>query len=204
MTARVSRHFSFDAAMHCDNTFMINHYELKLYIDVMTENVREQNIALERIKFMFDSNLENSIFVNEANQEAMDKYRFAGLRICPLPEEPFDQIVAAVIMSKLNAITENKMFISEIIILSKVCDDVSFHISHNEDMEFRQSVGVWYTDPTPCICLFPKKDTKNKKIVPLKKDSPGWNDLGLGWTAPDPSEKNNEIVFTNTDTTSLH
>ena len=79
MTARVSRNFSFDAAMHSDDVFIVNHYELALDIDVLTETIREQNIALERIKFVLEANLENSVFVNETKQEVINKYRFAGL-----------------------------------------------------------------------------------------------------------------------------
>jgi len=204
MTARVSRTFSFDAGMHNDDVFIVNHYELALDIVVLTETIREQNIALERIKFVLEANLENSIFVNETKQEFIDKYRFAGLRVCPIPDEPYDQIIGAVIMSKLNAIVEGRMHISEITILSKLCDGVSFHISDQEDTEFSTKTGVWYTDPTPCICLVAKKDNQKLKIVPLKKDSPGWSDLGLSWKEPDQSKVNNEITFTNTDTTSLH
>jgi hypothetical protein len=193
MNARVSREFTFNAAVHYDDTFIINSYNLNMYMDVATEDIREQNIALERIKYLTEYCLENCIFVDYKNTKAIEAYAKANIKVCVLPEEPYDQVVAAVLLSKFNAITEKKMFINEIEICSSICDDVKFFVSAEEDIEFDSKLGVWWTDNSPLIFDSPKK-TKKDKIVELKKDSGDWNTIGLGWKDYTASDRG-EIVF---------
>lgn len=202
MSARVSREFKIDAAIHYDSSFIINSYLIVLDMDVITEDIREQNISLERIKFILEGCIDNCIMIHDTELVAINAYASAGIRVCTLPEEPYDQIVAAVIMSKLNAVAEGKLSITEVTINSKICDGVSFHISREEDSDFRSTQGVWWTDNSPSICDVPKKSNKKDKIVQLRKDVPDWIDLGLGWKEPeshiDP-KFGTEIVFMNLD-----
>lgn len=193
MNARVSREFTFKAAAHYDDTFIINLYNLIMYMDVTTEDVREQNIALERIKYITEVCLENCIFVDYKNTKAIEAYSKANIKVCSLPEEPFDQVVAAVLLSKFNAITEKKLFVNEIEICSDLCDDVKFFVSHDENIEFYAKNGVWWTDNSPLIFDLPKK-IKKDKIVELRKELGDWNTIGLSWKEFNRSDKG-EIVF---------
>lgn len=195
MTARVSRDFAFDAGIHTDNSFIINHYEITLHIDVYSDDVREQNIALERIKYIIEVCLENSVLINESLPNAIAAYQAAGLRVCTLPDEPYDQIVAAVLISKINAVTEEKIAVTEINIVSKICDGVSFFISQEEVATFTQKQGVWWTENSPSICSLIKKE--KTKVVNLRKEGPGWAELGLTWK--DQGVSNNEITFSPVD-----
>lgn len=195
MSARVSRDFRFQAGMHYDDSFIINFYEFTLFIEVITEDVREQNVALDRIKYLLDGCFENCVFVSATNKIAIEGYARAGMRICTLPEDPYDQIVAAVILSKLNRITEGKVYISEIRLKSRICDEVMFYISNQEDSEFTTVIGAWWTDPTTAIADTPKKVNKKDKVVELKRDNPDWSELGLSWKEPEVESKSNEIVF---------
>jgi hypothetical protein len=191
MTARVSRDFAFDAGTHTDNAFVINHYQMTLNIDVYSDNIREQNIALERIKYIIEVCLENSVLVRDTHTSAIAAYQAAGLKVCSLPEEPYDQIVAAVLLSKLNVVTEDKVAVTDITIVSKLCDGVNFIISQDEVASFSNKVGVWWTENSPAIISHLKKE--RAKIVEMKKDCPGWTELGLTWK--DQEISNNEITF---------
>lgn len=191
MSATISRSFTLQAAIYYEENFIINNYEIKLYMDVNTDNIREQNIAMDRIKYLFDVCLDSCVFIDAKNIKIIDLYDKAGLVICPLPDEPFDQIIGALLIRKINAITENNLFVTEIKIKSRICDDVVFYVSCEEEIEFKNLQGVWWNENSPNISINAKK-TKKEKIVNLKKESIDWNILGLGWKE---ETKKGEVVF---------
>lgn len=195
MNTRVSREFEFQAAVHYEDSFIINSYKLDLSMEVTTDDIREQNIALDRIKYLISECFENCIFVDVHENKAIDLYLKAGLHVCPVPEEPYDQIVAAVLLSKFNAVTEKKLYVNEIKIKSAICDDVTFYVSHEENIEFLESPNVWWTDNSASIFDVSKK-SKKEKIVELKKEPIDWNIIGLTWKEKKVTSKDSgEIVF---------
>lgn len=198
MYARIEREFEFQAGIHFENNFIINSYNILLQMGVTTENLHEQNIAFERIKYLIEYHLENSLFIDYREKAAIDLYSKAGIKICVLPDEPFDQIVAAVLLSKFNTITEKKLFVMEMRILSKISDGVSFYLSHDEVDNFTTTEDVWYTENSARINEH-KKINKKEKIVELKKENSDWNSIGLGWKSLDAEKNGNEIVFTSQD-----
>lgn len=198
MSARVTKDFAFHAGLYYEKVFLINTYHVRLYMDVKVEDIIIQNIALDRIKHLFHSELDNCIFVHETNKTVIDNYNKAGLKVCTLPEEPYDQIISLVLLKKINSITDNKLFVNQIKISSMISDDVAFYVSHEDHVEFWDRQSAWWTNPSPCITDWVKKLTKKDKIVELKKDSNAWTDLGLSWKQKD-STTNNEIVFLNLD-----
>lgn len=193
MTARISKKFSFYAAIHQDGNFISNVYDIELYIEVMTDDVEMQNIAMDRIKYLFDFSLDSCIFVDTKEVKAIDLYSKAGIQVCPIPDEPYDQVIAAVILNKLNVITENHMLVTEIKIQSDMCDDVCFYIGYDEQADFLSFPNAWWTENSPNIATFGKK-TKKDKIVELKKEPLEWAQLGLGWKGKS-SANTGEIVF---------
>lgn len=195
MIARISREFAFQAAIHYENSFILNTYIIDLMMDVATEDIREQNVALERIKYLIDVSFENCLFVDQSEVKPIEYYAKAGIRVCPLPEEPYDQVIAAVLLNKFNAVAETKLYVNEIKIRSKISDDVSFYVAEDEQADFCEGTGVWWTDSSPSICDYPKK-IKREKIVELKKEPVDWASIGLLWKAPDENLKDKgEIVF---------
>lgn len=180
MNTRISKKFPLQAAIHYEGNFIINNYDLELFMDVTTESIREQNIAMDRIKYLFEYCFDSCIFIDVNDTKAMEAYSKTGIRICPLPDEPYDQVVAAVLISKINAITDGHLFLTEIKIRSDICDDVYFYVSQEEEAEFQQLSGVWWTDSSPNTNIFLKK-TKREKVVDLRKEQIDWNSLGLGW-----------------------
>lgn len=191
MNARISRKFNFSAGIYYDGQFIINSYDLELFMDVTTDDIREQNIAMDRIKYLFEICLESCVFVEAKDAKIIDLYEKAGLTICPLPDEPYDQVIAAVLICKINAITENKLFVTEIKIKSKICDDVVFYIAHNEETEFQNLQDHWWNDNSPNISAINKKQ-KKEKIVDIKKKPIDWNNLGLSYKE---IKKKGEVVF---------
>jgi len=180
MNARISKDFSFLAGIHTENSFVINSYQIGLNIEVNTIEIREQNIAMERIK-LFLATLEDCVFVNEQEKAAIENYKKAGLKVCTLPDDPYDQVVAVVLMKKLNTITEEKLTIYDISILSLVCDDVKFYVSIHDQTEYDEIKNSWWTQNNIAIIDDVKKSHKKDKIVPLHKNTLDWNNVGLNF-----------------------
>lgn len=194
MYAKIERGFQFQAGVYFQNNFVINTYDLVLQMLVMAEDMHEQHIALERIKYILEEALESCIFVSAAEKNTIDLYSKAELKVCVLPDEPYDQVVAGVILSKLNAITEEKIIVDEIKLLSKISDGVSFFVGIEDLDFFSKSPSDWYNENNILINNLSKKVNKKEKIVELKSQSNDWNSVGLHWATID-STVENKISF---------
>jgi hypothetical protein len=199
MTARIQRSFDLQMGVHFTGVFYMNIYDIDLHFNVETENIKEQNIALERIKFYLAECLEYSIFVHDKEEDAIEKYMSANLKVSVLPEEPYDQIVAIMLMTKLNAITEGRLVITDISISSRMSDGVS--CMHDIDDNIGPFITKdWWNEGNTKINNY-KYSPKNKKILKLIKPI-DWVDVYLNWdhtTEPIVQNIANEIVYVNFD-----
>jgi hypothetical protein len=195
MSTKIQRDFAFQAGVHYENKLLMNLYSITLTIYVEVNCPKEQNIAMERIKYFLVDCLENSIFVNEKESKAIEKYLDANIKVCTLPNEPYDQIVMQALLLKLNAITEGRFAVSEIVFNSKMSDGVKFfgEIDDIED-EFGKNEGWWFNSSTCTSNL--SKINKKEKIVKLRANPNDWEE-SLMWEIK--TEKSNvaEITFTN-------
>jgi len=199
MTARIQRSFDLQMGVHFTGVFYMNIYDIDLHFNVETENIKEQTIALERIKFYLAECLENSIFVYDNEEDAIERYLSANLKVSVLPEEPYDQIIGIMLMTKLNAITEGRLVITDISISSRMSDGVSC-MQDIEDSIGPFIVKDWWNENNTKINSY-KYSPKNKKILKLTK-LVEWSDVFLNWDnteEPIIQDIANEIVYVNFD-----
>lgn len=189
MNTQIEREFDFQACVYFQNNFLINSYWFDLVMEVNTESIHEQNVAMERLKYLIHDLFDNSIFVSVNDSNTIQKYTNAGLKVCVIPEEPFDQIISLVILLKTNAICENKIKVTDISLISKLSDKVKF-IENIETAQNAIKNDGWWNDPSPNLCI--KSPNKKEKIVKLIKNE--WSDLGLSWT--EKKFKSTEVLFT--------
>lgn len=177
MIAQIHKDFTFLTAVHFEGKYMVNLYEMSSLMIVETENPKDQNTAIDRITYFLNNTVENCIFIYEKETKAIEKYQDAGLTICTLPEEPYDQIVGMILLNKLNAIMENKIVIEEIIFGSKLSNLIKFNINYEaSSIEFNKN--NWYNQGSLDINV---KKSKGK-VVPLIRND-GWAELNLTWQA---------------------
>lgn len=177
MIAKISKEFAFESAIHFEDSFIINFFNIDLQMEIHTEDHREQNIAIERVNHYINTYIENCIFVHDKDDKAIKKYEEAGLRVLILPEEPYDQIIGVILMMKFNAIMENKVVITDIIIHSKLSANIKFHTQVEESEDFLGN--YWWNDPSTSYKLANQKN-KKEKIVKLF-DNSDWASIGLIW-----------------------
>lgn len=195
MAARIQKSFDILMGVYFNGKFHMNIYEIDLYCNVETESIREQNIALERIKFFLNHCIESAILVEESKSNVIQDYINAGLKVCTLPEEPYDQIIGIMLMTKLNAIAEGRLLVCDISISSRLSDGVSCCHDISENIGPFYENGWWNESNTK---INNNKHSKGKKVVKLSKPTIEWEEVYLDWgtTEPKLDEFNaSEVVF---------
>ena len=183
MTQRIEKDFLFDTAIHFENGFYINQYQITLSMLVNTDVIKEHNTALERINYFISHRIQSSLFIEENETEAIQKYKAAGINICTLPDEPHDQIISMVLLTKFNALTENKLIITDLILGSTFSEGVKFHtVSEIAEDIIDQHSSKWWNCAT--ICMEDSKlenSGEDHKIIELFSDD-AWEKLDLGFS----------------------
>lgn len=199
MTARIKRNFSFQSGVYFKDNFYLNVYTVLIYFDIETTSALEQFVSMERIRYFFQKNLENSIFINENHTDIIEKYLDASLKVCTFPEDPFDQMVAIMLVKKLNAILEGRMVVTDVSVTSVYSDEIHHLHSIEENCGPFNEPG-WWDDPSPKVNNINSiSSAKSKKLVKLIKQTVSWDELNLSFDLKDPfdTSKNSEIVFVN-------
>lgn len=201
MTARIKKNFSFQAGVYFKDTFYLNLYTILIYFDIETTSAMEQFVSMERVKYFFSQCLENSILVNEHHSDVIEKYIEASIKVCTLPTDPFDQIVAIMLVKKLNSILEGRMLITDISVTSLYSDDIHHLHSIEENFGPFNELGWWHDNSPKYNNINFINSTKSKKLIKLVKQNTSWEELSLSYDVKDPFEnsKNSEIVFVNFD-----
>jgi hypothetical protein len=175
MNSRVEKDFYFLSAVHIMDTYWVNAYEVTVSMIVETENEVEANVAIERISHYIDSAIQNSIFIDRAASEKIEKYKEAGMKVCCTPGLPHDQVVASILMLKLNAIMENRITITDIVLTSKLNGDLRYNVVLEVAEEYYSGNNWWNKSDISINCT-----TDDTNIVKLFDDNE-WKSLNLGW-----------------------
>ena len=182
MITRIERDIFFAAGVHFDDAYYINTYDFLLSMLVETDIPKEHTIAMDRFDLFIKDAATNAVFINEDKHEEMEKYKEAGLKIITLPGEPFDQIVAMVLLLKLNAIMENRIKITDITISSLLGEGIRYPIvtetAENADMMLGDK--WWHNSDMETTNQTVFKFEPENNIVKLFDDSI-WAQYDLSW-----------------------
>ena len=192
MSTIIQKDFAFQAGLYFEGSFLMTLYNVSLVMSVETESIREQNIAMDRIKYFLNNCLEHSILVQDSEKAMIEKYQAADLKVCTVPEAPYDQIISVLLLQKLNAITDGRLIVSDITLVSELSDGVAFIYdidTVNETSPFKKG---WWTESNTKISNI--KPNRKEKIVRLTKIKNDWSCIGLDWEAKVP--KTAKIIFT--------
>ena len=183
MSSRVEKDFVFDSCIHFDDKFLINSFNVSMSILIETPDAVEQNIAIERVGHFVYTCINHSVFVNEDDVKAIQLYKNAGINVIVTPDDPYDQILAMLLIVKLNAITEGRLTITDLTLCSTLSDGIRFCMVSEiaEDTIDTSNPRLWWNQPNLCIAHNNTIDLQNKNIVKLFGDE-GWKESGLDWS----------------------
>ena len=87
----------FTSTILLHDSIVPNSYNITIKFNSNTDNIVNQNRAFDRIKYFFQSMLNNGLIMNYKNVNADTLSQYAD-KIIMIPEEPFDQIMVAIII----------------------------------------------------------------------------------------------------------
>lgn len=196
MNVRLRYNITFPAAAWFEEELMMTNYTVALNFLTQTLDPRDQNIALDRVKYFLINELHSTIFINQAEVERAEAFTDVGLNVTTLPEEPVDQVVSIMLYYKLNAIMEGRMKITELVMSSDAGDGIEYFHNENEHTDLFPESGWWH-EPTLCHSSVELDDeTEGENVVSIGTNTE-WEDQELGWAHEEVTTDLGQVVFAN-------
>ena len=171
MNVRLQSQFELLASYYWNGQYSVNRYNIILDMITVTYDADDQNIAFDRMKYMLYSVFSDSVFVHQDDSEAIKHFEDLEINVIKLPDVPVDQIVGMMLFYKLNAVCEEKLFITQVGISSSRGQNLVYLHDEEEDSGPFESVGWWHSSEPNCMTNV----KNNNKIVSLgHKES--WGD----------------------------
>jgi hypothetical protein len=142
----ISYETGFESVICLDNWLMPNLYRCKLDFEINTDDVDHQTIAFERCKIFIESIMADSLMINIENPLLPTLTKKTKQQIITLPSEPLDVIIAAMIFSKLNAILEDKMYLTNLQLTSSQGENIWVHFDQDFHDSFQQLDNKLFTE----------------------------------------------------------
>lgn len=193
MNVRLKKTFGWYTGLVIEDRFLINHYTTELTMVTVSDKPAEHNIAYERIKHWFDSIMDGAVFVNDSHPE-VDRWRATSARVISFPDDPVDQLIGIMLCSKLNAIMEDRMVVTDVEIWSRAGDGMSY-LHHWQESTGPLSQEGWWVDPRPVWNL--NRINPVGKVVNLGR-FPEWKSHDLDWDIAE-SNSSSTVVFAKFD-----
>lgn len=184
------------AGVWFENRLQMNQYDIELEMVTKTSDPEFQIVALGRLKHFVYVELDSTVFINQADKDAIEKLVGAGIKVTTLPEEPIDQVVGIVLYKKINAIMQDQIVVKTLNVKSDLGDHIWYLHNDQETVAMNLTSG-WWNDPEPNHSNIKLSGKKN--IVKLQR-SPRWIDFDLDWTEVAETEQtSNTVVKFNKD-----
>ena len=166
---------TFTAGMYYGAGIVMNTFSLDIQMMTKSTNHINQNIALERAKYIIYEQFSDSIILGKDDEDQRQRFEDAGFRVILMPEECVDQILCLAIFTKIQAVVEDQMDIIDISLRSTFGGGVSYLHGEEESVGPFEAAG-WWNQNTP-VCS--KTKITKKKVVTL--DNPTWKSIDLDW-----------------------
>lgn len=117
----------FHCAVLNDSRLVSNLYQIKLGIDLVEDPNNNIGLSFQRIKYLTENYLQESIFLNEEtsltkNLDSLDN------NLVYFPCDPYDVYVGSVLMSKFQSITKSYFDIQYLTISSILGEQIQYNI----------------------------------------------------------------------------
>ena len=190
MNVRLKYDLHFNAGVYYNSNTILNNYSLRLWMITNTELAEDQNTAFERIKYFVYNHVDNTMFIDRAEQEQCAKFLQAGLNITTMPGDPVDQLIGIMLYHKLNAIMEQRMTIVETELSSSQGQAMTYLHSEGENTLGVEAPAWWQNaDLAHSDFALPESE----KVVSMQTTM-AWRDLDLAWSELPPSMDHGNIV----------
>lgn len=190
MNVRLKHDMHFTAGVYYADSLRMNNYTLRIWMTTNSTDAADQSTAFERIKYFIYTQMESTIFINQANETQCQALADAGLDITTMPGEPVDQLIGIMLYYKLNAIVEDRMIIQETEIASAMGENMTYlHSDFETTSGYEQP--AWWTSADLTHSDMIQDESENIVSMP---GNMVWQDVDLGWNLPTEADNNGNIV----------
>ena len=191
MSVRLIKTYHWSSGVIWDGSFMINNYEARLDLLAETPDPELQNLAYNRMNYWIYNVMQDAVLIGPDN-DTIAAYQATGQRLVIMPDEPVDQLVGMMLYSKLNAIMEQHIRISELAIGSRLGDDMFYVHDQEEDLGPFSDLG-WWQDPRPRWSDAKSRRSKNN-VIAINR-APEWKELDLDWNPAAQQNQDSDVLF---------
>lgn len=191
MNVRLKYSTVFTSGIYYGNQLIMNTYRASFNMLTGDCNGEDHNVALERLKFFIHNQIASGIFINQTNKKICQDLFGAGIKVITLPEEPVDQVIGIMLHSKLNAIMEDRLLITDVELASELGDNIWYVHSDDENQGPMDQAGWWQESDTSYCDLNLMIDQKIINLQPKQS----WDDLDLNWSEQKTVAQDNKLVF---------
>lgn len=173
-----------------DDIFLPCTWNFELDFDIVTDDNYHKDVAMQRLEFMIQEKYEGAIFSKFGHEMVDIMYPICKTFFVCLPDEPYDNVVAAATMLKMSAITQDVIQIHGCTIQNslgykiKNCISIEETVNIVQDIESDDSmlgtVEPWFLrkDAGFTDMLVTDPDDGATQLI---KDTSDWESHGLGW-----------------------
>ena len=190
--ARLKNDYDFLAGVFIEGELHFNRYHLVLNMYTTGYTNDDQNTAFARIEYFIQDVVQRSIFVAEDDTAAIARFSAAGIPVLTVPgNAPHDQVVQAVVVTKINAFLESVLVVSQ----CEIASIVGGFVTYVYDLDDRESEEILeYINDENTDMWWACDDPRFVSMPTPAKPEIDWKELRLEWEADrDPDV---EIVFT--------
>jgi hypothetical protein len=194
MNVKIGCTLRFTAGAWFNSHLIMNNYTTTLKLLTITADHNNQNIALDRVKYLVEQCLTDTVFICDSETDQIELLRAAGIGVTALPEEPVDQVIGMALFSKFNAIMEGNMLVRSILLSSEAGDDIIYEHDSAEDNHPFENTAGWWNNHEPTHALESAAGQPDTLVIlPVGKL---WREVGLEWNTDTGVEtQENILVF---------
>lgn len=179
-----------------DKEIIPNLYKVKADLVPNTHDITQQGIAIERIRTMTEGIFQASILCGIENPILETLLEEIDNKVAFLPDDPYDQLMAIVLHSKLSAILEERFFVDFLSVTSYHGDGLEYVFDSNVvdyppiiTAEIVDTHKAWWARPDMSTMDIITEE-EGKKTLHLQELD--WSDIGLGWDSD--VEKEGKVI----------
>jgi len=179
MNVRLAIDFDFLASAYLDAQIFCNRYTVQLELITNTMDHIDQNVALDRIRHMLYHEFSNALFISDSKSDLAKQFDQLGLKTCVLPGPPVDQLLGIMLFAKLNAVMQERLFLTQLKISSDLGDKLVYCQDSEEDLGPFEYTGWWHDSDNKIADA--SQDDTHGNVVELGNKIDPWHQFGLEW-----------------------
>jgi hypothetical protein len=126
-----------------DDLILPNHYNIKFFIEPVTDNVESVGLGFRRLRYLVQNCLQNCVFIN-LNNSLAELLNQTSSNIVHLPTDPYDLAVGSVLYHKFITVSEKYFNIYQFSIDSALGDRIQYTIRDPLDVNLELDGDYWW------------------------------------------------------------